>query len=110
MHGLAISVSLVGLAMLVWSSPAAPQSEIGLRDTAEAICTAPPFDNRARSLVRRLHGYDRVLEQIADRCPDVAMIFAQFATGAVSLALSHPQLDYLWQLDFPQPRAQAEIQ
>ena len=82
MQGLAVSVLCVGLAMLVWSSAATPQSDSGVVLTADDICAAPPFDRRARSLVSRLHGYDRVLEQLVDHCPDVAMLFAEFCHDA----------------------------
>ena len=108
MQGLAFSVLCVGLAMLLWSSAAAPQSGSGLVLTADDICAAPPFDRRARSLVRRLQGYDRILEQLVDHCPDVAMLFAEFATGAVPSPSAKPQPDYLWTLDFPPVHLEAE--
>jgi hypothetical protein len=107
-QGLAFSVLCVGLAMLLWSSAATPQTGSGLVLTADDICAAPPFDRRARSLVRRLHGYDRVLEQLVDHCPDVAMLFAEFATGAVPSPSANPQPDYLWTLDFPPVHLEAE--
>ena len=108
MQGLAVSVLCVGLAMLLWSSAATPQSGSGLVLTADDICAAPPFDRRARSLVRRLQGYDRILEQLVDHCPDVAMLFAEFATGAVPSPSAQPQPDYLWTLDFPPVHLEAE--
>ena len=108
MQGLAFSVLCVGLAMLLWSSAATPQSGSGLVLTADDICAAPPFDRRARSLVRRLQGYDRILEQLVDHCPDVAMLFAEFATGAVPSPSANPQPDYLWTLDFPPVHLEAE--
>ncbi len=108
MQGLAFSVLCVGLAMLLWSSAATPQSGSGLVLTADDICAAPPFDRRARSLVRRLQGYDRILEQLVDHCPDVAMLFAEFATGAVPSPSAQPQPDYLWTLDFPPVHLEAE--
>ncbi len=110
MQGLAFSVLCVGLAMLVWSSAATPQTGSGLVRTADDICAAPPFDNRSRSLVRRLPGYDRVLDHLVDHCPDVAMLFAQFATGAVPPAPVQRPVEYLWRLDFPQLQVQAENQ
>ena len=75
---------------------------------ADVICTSPPFDARARSLVRRLPGYDRMLDTIVDQCPDVAMIFAEFSVGATSPSWRRPVLDYLWRLDFPTLRVEAE--
>lgn len=108
MQGLALSVVCVGILMLVSAHPAAPQSDAPLLRAADVICTSPPFDARARSLVRRLPGYDRMLDTIVDQCPDVAMIFAEFSVGATSPSWRRPVLDYLWRLDFPTLRVEAE--
>lgn len=108
MQGLAVSVLCVGIVLLVAAHPAAPQSDAPHLRAAETICTAPPFDARARSLVRRLPGYDRILDTIVDRCPDVAMIFAEFSVGAVPQDRQRPVLDYLWLLDFPTHHLQAQ--
>lgn len=108
MQSLALSVVVVGVLMLATADPAAPQTDGPRLRSADAICAAPPFDDRARSVLRRLPGYDHVLEIIVDRCPDVAMIFAEFSVGATPLSWHRPALDYLWLLDFPTERVEAQ--
>ena len=108
MQGLAISVAVVGTLILFSTHPAAPQTDALQLRSADAICQDPPLDARTRSLVRRLPGYDRLLDTIVDRCPDVAMIFAEFSVGATSASWRRPVLDYLWLLDFPITRVEAE--
>ena len=108
MQGLALSVVFVGVLMLFSAHPAAPQSDALHLRSADAICDAPPFDARSRSLVRRLPGYDRLLETIVDRCPDVAMIFAEFSVGSIPQDVRRPEIAYLWLLDFPTNRIEAE--
>lgn len=108
MQNLARSVVVVGVLMLVSAPPAGPQTDGPRLLSADAICTAPPFDDRARSVLRRLPGYDHVLDIIVDRCPDVAMIFAEFSVGDIGTGWRRPVLDYLWLLDFPTGRVEAD--
>ena len=50
---------------------------------AQDLCQRPPMQEHERDRFRRRGDFLRLLEELADDCPDVAMIFLQFEVGSI---------------------------
>ena len=70
--------ALLGAAM---GAPVQAQVKVGA--LAEDLCQRPPMEEDARDRFRRRSDFMRLLEALADDCPDVAMIFLQFEVGSI---------------------------
>lgn len=65
----------------VLGGPAQAQFRVG--DLAQDLCHSPPMQEDERDRFRRRGDFPRLLEALADDCPEVAMLFRQFEVGSI---------------------------
>lgn len=64
--------------------PLPGRAQVVAGSLAETVCARPPMTEESRDRLKRLTDYVRLLERLADDCPDVAMIFLDFEVGSIA--------------------------
>jgi hypothetical protein len=75
-------------------------AQLSVTDEVGRICKAPPVDAASLDILRRRSDFDRLLEVMADQCPDVAMLFAEFGVGVVDPLAMRPLADFARETEF----------
>lgn len=68
--------------ILIASALSAPAQVRG-RDIVAGLCAQPPMEAAAIQRLKRRADYGRLLDGLADHCPEVAMVFLAFEIGVV---------------------------
>lgn len=59
------------------------QAQFKVASLAQDLCHSPPMQEEERDRFRRRSDFIRLLEKLADDCPEVALLFLQFEVGRV---------------------------
>lgn len=79
--GLAALILLMLACAAGWPVPLQAQGRAA--SLAADLCLRPPMDAVGRDRLRRRADFALVLDVLADRCPDVAMVFLEFEVGSI---------------------------
>lgn len=98
-------------AVLFWLSALAcgsgPGEAQGRVDAlAKELCERPPMGLQRVEQLKRRSDYGRLLEELADACPDVAMLFLDFEVGTIDDRAETPRFDaqqFIAPLRWPEP-------
>lgn len=103
-HGLKAAILLC--VPLVFAAGMAAQAQVVASAMAEDLCLRPPMEAHERDRLRRRGDFMHLLTELADDCPDVAMIFIEFEVGSIDGRDAHETFDF-WTfvppLPWPQP-------
>lgn len=93
------------LSALLWvPDPTLADGQIGV--LADALCDRPPMTRYSLERWKRRSDYGLLLEELADHCPDVAMLFLDFEVGSIDDRIERPRHDsqqFIDPLDWPAP-------
>ena len=73
---------------------------------AKELCDRPPMGLQRVEQLKRRSDYGRLLEELADACPDVAMLFLDFEVGTIDDRAETPRFDaqqFIAPLRWPEP-------
>ncbi len=103
MHG--FRVVLIWLSALVcMSGPGVAQ--VRVEALARELCERPPMGQQRVNQLKRRSDYVRLLEELADACPEVAMVFLDFEVGSIDDRAESLRVDaqqFIAPLHWPEP-------
>lgn len=82
------------------------QAQVRVGALAQELCERPPMAQHSLDQFKRRSDYGRLLEELADRCPHIAMIFLDFEVGTVddrAESLRFDSLQFIAPLHWPAP-------
>jgi hypothetical protein len=104
-------LSILFLSPLLLATPASAQERMDAR--VADLCRTPPMDAEARDRLRRDANYARLLDGLAQHCPEVAILFAEWSVGDIGVAaeVARPPPEFVPQVgSIPGPVLTASIQ
>lgn len=86
-------LAVVVAALAAANGPAHAQS--ALTEKVLAFCVAPPLESGAVDRMRRGVDYIHLLDGLANTCPEVALVLAEFVVGTILPIPDLTPLDYV---------------
>lgn len=99
---------MVLIALILLALPAPADAQRLVDRLAESMCLAPPTSHEAVDRLRASPDFPQILDSLALRCAEIALLFARFSVGSVDDwhpktpldFVRHTELEHLLTLEF----------